>query len=186
MERKWGKIWGLIGFLLLNFVNNVLSLSITITKAECVYEIVRSEGDIVSGNFVVVDHHIFWSSDHPGIDFSVTFVIPISLCFCPLFRKIHVDLIFKIFVIDFNGLLLVLNTGFYCFSLYIYCWIILYEFENSKLKFSREIMMIFAINFNGFLVSVEYEILLLQFMHLPLNYIIWIRKFIFGFEFFLR
>ncbi|TYH29634.1 hypothetical protein ES288_A01G027700v1 [Gossypium darwinii] len=72
MERKWRKISGLIGLLLLNFMNNVSSLSLTITKVECVYEIVRSEGDIVSGNFVVVDHHIFWSSDHPGIDFSIT------------------------------------------------------------------------------------------------------------------
>ncbi|KAG4160810.1 hypothetical protein ERO13_D01G022000v2 [Gossypium hirsutum] len=72
MESKWRKIWGLIGLLLLNFVNNVSSLSLTITKVDCVYEIVRSEGDIVSGNFVVVDHHIFWSSDHPGIDFSIT------------------------------------------------------------------------------------------------------------------
>ncbi|KAG8044321.1 hypothetical protein GUJ93_ZPchr0139g33500 [Zizania palustris] len=29
-------------------------------------------GDTVSGNFVVVDHDIFWSSDHPGIDLTVT------------------------------------------------------------------------------------------------------------------
>ncbi|KAL1060345.1 hypothetical protein V6Z11_1Z104800 [Gossypium hirsutum] len=68
MEKNMGFNW----FASFEFVNNVSSLSLTITKVDCVYEIVRSEGDIVSGNFVVVDHHIFWSSDHPGIDFSIT------------------------------------------------------------------------------------------------------------------
>ncbi|KAJ7979979.1 Transmembrane emp24 domain-containing protein [Quillaja saponaria] len=29
-------------------------------------------GRTISGNFVVVDHDIFWTSDHPGIDFTVT------------------------------------------------------------------------------------------------------------------
>ncbi|KAG2405842.1 Transmembrane emp24 domain-containing protein [Vigna angularis] len=39
---------------------------------ECVSEQVLHDGDTVSGNFVVIDYDIFWSSDHPGIDFSVT------------------------------------------------------------------------------------------------------------------
>ncbi|KAF0914654.1 hypothetical protein E2562_031118 [Oryza meyeriana var. granulata] len=38
----------------------------------CIHEFVPYEGDTVSGNFVVVDHDIFWSSDHPGIDLTVT------------------------------------------------------------------------------------------------------------------
>ncbi|GMJ09925.1 hypothetical protein like AT3G22845 [Hibiscus trionum] len=71
MEREWRKMWALMGLLLLNSVTGVSSLSLTITKAECVYEFVGSEGDTISGNFVVVDHHIFWSSDHPGIEFTV-------------------------------------------------------------------------------------------------------------------
>ncbi|CAI8586382.1 unnamed protein product [Vicia faba] len=43
-----------------------------VNEVECLYEYVLYEGDTVSGNFVVVDHDIFWSSDHPGIDFKVT------------------------------------------------------------------------------------------------------------------
>ncbi|KAH9298774.1 hypothetical protein KI387_030456, partial [Taxus chinensis] len=50
----------------------VVGLSITVNELECVYENVEYEGDNVSGNFVVVDHEIFWSSDHPGIDLVVT------------------------------------------------------------------------------------------------------------------
>ncbi|KAG9143085.1 hypothetical protein Leryth_006339 [Lithospermum erythrorhizon] len=50
----------------------VEALSVTVNEEECVYEYVLYEGDTISGNFVVVDHDIFWSSDHPGIDFTVT------------------------------------------------------------------------------------------------------------------
>ncbi|VAH39303.1 unnamed protein product [Triticum turgidum subsp. durum] len=40
---------------------------------ECIHELVPYEGGFTSGNFVVVDHDIFWSSDcpDPGIDFTV-------------------------------------------------------------------------------------------------------------------
>ncbi|XP_008776017.2 transmembrane emp24 domain-containing protein p24beta3-like [Phoenix dactylifera] len=48
------------------------ALSVTVTDVECVYEYILYEGDTVSGNFVVVDHDVFWSSDHPGIDLVVT------------------------------------------------------------------------------------------------------------------
>ncbi|MQL80772.1 hypothetical protein Taro_013221 [Colocasia esculenta] len=48
------------------------ALSVTVQEQECVYEYVLYEGDTVFGNFVVVDHDIFWNSDHPGIDFVVT------------------------------------------------------------------------------------------------------------------
>ncbi|CAD5169709.1 unnamed protein product [Musa acuminata subsp. burmannicoides] len=48
------------------------ALSVTVNDVECVYEFVLYEGDTVSGNFVVVDHDIFWNSDHPGIDLVVT------------------------------------------------------------------------------------------------------------------
>lgn len=47
------------------------ALSVTVTDTECIHEFVPYEGDTVSGNFVVVDHDIFWSSDHPGIDLTV-------------------------------------------------------------------------------------------------------------------
>ncbi|XAR49051.1 hypothetical protein NMG60_11032084 [Bertholletia excelsa] len=58
--------------LLLSLVRHLSALSVTVTDVECVYEYVFYEGDIISGNFVVVDHNIFWSSDHPGLDFTVT------------------------------------------------------------------------------------------------------------------
>ncbi|GJV71296.1 transmembrane emp24 domain-containing protein p24beta3 [Tanacetum coccineum] len=51
---------------------NTRALSVTVNDVECVYEYVLYEGDTISGNFVVVDHDIFWSSDHPGIDFIVS------------------------------------------------------------------------------------------------------------------
>ncbi|KAF6141179.1 hypothetical protein GIB67_018269 [Kingdonia uniflora] len=76
MERRKrfdsSKICVILGFLLLSFVSNVSSLSVTVNDVECVYEYVMYEGDSVSGNFVVVDHDIFWSSDHPGIDFTAS------------------------------------------------------------------------------------------------------------------
>ncbi|XP_010279262.1 PREDICTED: transmembrane emp24 domain-containing protein p24beta3 [Nelumbo nucifera] len=60
-----------LGFLF-SFLRHLSALSITVNDVECVYEYVLYEGDSVSGNFVVVDHDIFWSSDHPGIDLTVT------------------------------------------------------------------------------------------------------------------
>ncbi|KAL6214649.1 hypothetical protein ACLB2K_014081 [Fragaria x ananassa] len=51
---------------------NVAALSITVTESECVSEQVLYEGDTISGNFVAIDHDIFWSHDHPGIEFTVT------------------------------------------------------------------------------------------------------------------
>ncbi|CAL0310360.1 unnamed protein product [Lupinus luteus] len=48
------------------------ALSISLNDVECVSEYIANEGDIISGNFIVMDHDIFWGSDHPGIDFSVT------------------------------------------------------------------------------------------------------------------
>ncbi|MFS7967601.1 putative GOLD domain-containing protein [Helianthus anomalus] len=67
------KAYAILGFLLLSaFIGDVSALSVTVNDVECVYEYVLYEGDTVSGNFVVVDHDIFWSSDHPGIDFIVS------------------------------------------------------------------------------------------------------------------
>ncbi|GLJ40663.1 hypothetical protein SUGI_0839620 [Cryptomeria japonica] len=47
-------------------------LSLTVFEEECVYEKAEYEGDMISGNFVVVDHDAFWRSESPGIDFKVT------------------------------------------------------------------------------------------------------------------
>ncbi|KAM7485290.1 hypothetical protein LguiA_001299 [Lonicera macranthoides] len=69
---RWSKIYPLFGLLFFSFVRDLYALSLTVNDVECVYEYVLYEGDTVSGNFVVVDHEIFWSSDHPGIDFIVT------------------------------------------------------------------------------------------------------------------
>lgn len=65
-------VYTLLVLLFLAMVNRVSALSVTVNDLECVYEYVLYEGDTVSGNFVVVDHDIFWGSDHPGIDFTVT------------------------------------------------------------------------------------------------------------------
>ncbi|KAF5178549.1 Transmembrane emp24 domain-containing protein p24beta3 [Thalictrum thalictroides] len=65
------KLFIILGFLL-SIVGHLSALSITVNDVECVYEYVLYEGDTVSGNFVVVDHDIFWSSDHPGLDFTVS------------------------------------------------------------------------------------------------------------------
>lgn len=65
------KVFALVAILLFSFVNDISALSVTVNDEECVYEYVLYENDTISGNFVVVDHDIFWSSDHPGIDFTV-------------------------------------------------------------------------------------------------------------------
>ncbi|GMH08475.1 hypothetical protein Nepgr_010315 [Nepenthes gracilis] len=71
-ERKRNlQIYMLLG-LWLSYVHRLSALSVTVNDVECVSEYVLYEGDTVSGNFVVVDHDIFWGSDHPGIDFTVT------------------------------------------------------------------------------------------------------------------
>ncbi|XP_071737031.1 transmembrane emp24 domain-containing protein p24beta3-like [Rutidosis leptorrhynchoides] len=71
--EKTIKVYAILGFLFLSaFTGDVSALSVTVNDVECVYEYVLYEGDTVSGNFVVVDHDIFWSSDHPGIDFIVS------------------------------------------------------------------------------------------------------------------
>lgn len=66
------KMWTVLMCLMVSFFARIESLSVTVNDVECVYEYVLYEGDTVSGNFVVVDHDIFWSSDHPGIDFTVS------------------------------------------------------------------------------------------------------------------
>jgi hypothetical protein len=71
------------------------ALSVTVTDTECIHEFVPYEGDSVTGNFVVVDHDIFWSSDHPGIDLTVRYPgrSPASLgwaSICPLDRATRV------------------------------------------------------------------------------------------------
>ncbi|EEF45227.1 transmembrane emp24 domain-containing protein p24beta3 [Ricinus communis] len=70
MTRRQIYVVGIL--LLMNLIGRISSLSVTVNDVECVYEYVLYEGDTVSGNFVVVDHDIFWSSDHPGIDLTVT------------------------------------------------------------------------------------------------------------------
>lgn len=72
--RCGGAAYALLGLLLLSSVSRISALSVTVNDVECIYEYVLYEGDTVSGNFVVVDHDIFWSSDHPGIDFTVMFL----------------------------------------------------------------------------------------------------------------
>lgn len=68
---KCCKVLALLVILVFSFVGDLSALSVTVNDVECVQEYVLYEGDTISGNFVVVDHDIFWNSDHPGIDFTV-------------------------------------------------------------------------------------------------------------------
>ncbi|GAV57548.1 EMP24_GP25L domain-containing protein [Cephalotus follicularis] len=72
LRRRHAAAIYMVTALLLSLISRISSLSVTVNDVECVYEYVLYEGDTVSGNFVVVDHDIFWGSDHPGIDFIVT------------------------------------------------------------------------------------------------------------------
>ncbi|KAI4311292.1 hypothetical protein MLD38_036197 [Melastoma candidum] len=73
MDRRCLTVALVVSLILLSsFITSTSSLSVTVNEVECVYEYVLYEGDTVSGNYVVVDHDIFWGSDHPGIDFTVT------------------------------------------------------------------------------------------------------------------
>ena len=63
--------------LLASCFHHPAALSVTVTDEECVYEYILYDGDTVSGNFVVVDHDIFWGSDHPGIDLVVSVASPL-------------------------------------------------------------------------------------------------------------
>ena len=76
--REKGLGYLLAALLLLSLIAGIDSISVTVNEIECVYEYVLYEGDSVSGNFVVVDHDIFWGADHPGIDFTV---IPVHSLF---------------------------------------------------------------------------------------------------------
>ncbi|KAG5415569.1 hypothetical protein IGI04_003136 [Brassica rapa subsp. trilocularis] len=67
-------VLALVGLILLNSINPISSLSVTVEEDECVQEYVLYEGDTVSGNFVVVDHDVFWGPDHPGIDFTLLLI----------------------------------------------------------------------------------------------------------------
>ncbi|CAB4261598.1 unnamed protein product [Prunus armeniaca] len=76
-QKEWsGKALMLMGLLLVSFVGKIASLSVTVNDIECIYEYVLYEDDTVSGNFVVVDHDIFWGSDHPGLDLIVSSSFP--------------------------------------------------------------------------------------------------------------
>lgn len=82
------KVFALVAILLFSFVNDIPALSVTVNDEECVYEYVLYENDTISGNFVVVDHDIFWSSDHPGIDF----IVRIFFLLCLTVRYFSIDL----------------------------------------------------------------------------------------------
>ena len=79
--REKGLGFLLAAFLLLSLIAGIDSISVTVNEVECVYEYVLYEGDSVSGNFVVVDHDIFWGADHPGIEFTVISVHSIFYLF---------------------------------------------------------------------------------------------------------
>lgn len=71
-RQRWSNIVLVFLVFFLTLVRDMSALSITVNDVECVYEYVMYEGDTITGNFVVVDHDIFWTSDHPGIDLVVS------------------------------------------------------------------------------------------------------------------
>ena len=78
-NSKKAHVFVLLALTLLSSIERISSLSVTVSDDECVQEYVLYEGDTVSGNFVVVDHEIFWGSDHPGLDFTVIIHLPLNL-----------------------------------------------------------------------------------------------------------
>lgn len=75
-ERSVGSARSLLAIslvLLASFLRSASALSVTVADEECIYEFVPSEGDTVSGNFVVMDHDSFWDSDQSGVDLVVSF-----------------------------------------------------------------------------------------------------------------
>ncbi|KAG0561880.1 hypothetical protein KC19_9G100200 [Ceratodon purpureus] len=64
--------WIALPIALLAIVGQAQALLLTVQNTECVWEDVEYDGDVVSGNFVVLDHEVFWGSDHPGIELIVT------------------------------------------------------------------------------------------------------------------
>ncbi|KAI9080357.1 hypothetical protein K1719_037751 [Acacia pycnantha] len=76
MDRRKTSWFSTIHTLALVFLGSIIchgsALSISLIERECVSENILHDGDTVSGNFVVMDHDIFWSSDHPGIEFTAT------------------------------------------------------------------------------------------------------------------
>lgn len=78
-NAKKTHVFVLLALTLLSSIERISSLSVTVSDDECVQEYVLYEGDTVSGNFVVVDHEIFWGSDHPGLDFTVIIHLPLNL-----------------------------------------------------------------------------------------------------------
>ncbi|KAI0501181.1 hypothetical protein KFK09_016124 [Dendrobium nobile] len=83
MERRQASNGSAAAFiwvvLLLVLPLRLSGLALTVHEVECVYEFVHFEGDLVSGNFVVVDHNIFWGSDHQGIDLIVSTLYAASI-----------------------------------------------------------------------------------------------------------
>lgn len=137
MERRermrTSKVYGLLGLLLFSLVRDLSALSVTVNEVECVYEYVLYEGDTISGNFVVVDHDIFWSSDHPGIDFIVScspplFAYAIFLVICALsFRCTAIGFIWFDLRILFNSLFWVFNFVFcFCLDFGNQCWFLMF------------------------------------------------------------
>lgn len=68
LRKRSVKKWMLLMCLMLSFVDDMESLSMTMNEIERVYKYVLYEDDTVSRNFVVVNHDIFWRSNHLGID----------------------------------------------------------------------------------------------------------------------
>eukprot|EP00244_Chara_vulgaris_P008232 TRINITY_DN3163_c0_g1_i1.p1 TRINITY_DN3163_c0_g1~~TRINITY_DN3163_c0_g1_i1.p1 ORF type:complete len:223 (-),score=31.52 TRINITY_DN3163_c0_g1_i1:204-872(-) len=54
------------------FSCHVAAVQLTIEKSECVYEDIQSEGDFVTGSFVVYGSEHGWASDEQGMDVQVT------------------------------------------------------------------------------------------------------------------
>lgn len=71
--------WITVLFALAVVVAHSHALLMTVHNTECVWEDVEFDGDVVSGNFVVLDQEVFWGSEHPGIELIVCTLTSLAL-----------------------------------------------------------------------------------------------------------
>lgn len=73
MSKKMagGVVFRLWVLLFVGCLQQCRGLITTFLGKECVYEEVEYDGDLVSGNFVVMDHGLTWSNDDPSIELLV-------------------------------------------------------------------------------------------------------------------
>lgn len=110
------RFWPLLLALALALLHNSQALVLTVQNTECVWEDVEYDGDIITGNFVVLDHEIFWGADHPGIEL----VVRESLTFLSLYIFLPCVLMVRSLFLRHPGSLGVLGYLWLCCSWFLF------------------------------------------------------------------